>query len=836
MKKAILLSLAIGAVSLGASAVATNYSLRLQPQSEVHCGPMAEVEGSNSYTLQLWFCADNWTSGARLLSMADGCAITLGAEGSIDFAGTKISDEQLKPASWIQLTIVNDEGKGSVLINGKAVASPTLPAMASLTDATIGGGFDGRIDEVRIWKAALNADFDYFVNNTLNRWVPQVDDLVAYYKFDQKDCNAIVDYTALWRPEQTTNHHGEIVGTATREAVEDNPLMKYRVNGAYTANERFFDRAIPREQYLVSNDLIILGIESFSDGHLRYGSPCDHAEANGVEYLAEFEGRQGVASFNGNASLDAGVSSFAPTDNNYSAEAMIYIDQWVEGAEIFSKLNEAGDKGIAFILGEETDHHLQISIDGHKYTVINKIEAGKWHHVAAYPNAAATDARFTFKFFVDGAEVTPSRKASDTEIFQVPTFDSNSRLTVGRNFKGKIDHLALWHSSQFDGSAYRSHMNTDLPKPGLGAKIAADFMRRGMVAYRFDKPEQIGYDSYSQDEWLAIMRSAYEGMSGYEIRISVKSHDNWTNTIANAERRKIFAADLAELSKPYDGVELDLEWMYGVQTDLGLLAEEIRKALPEGKSFMISCHNVAYQFPKDKMQYCDGFTFQQYGPQKTHFFYNHFEQMTNTFLSYGFPAEKIITSYSTTTSVGHENGGAVMARAIKGLRDGFLDDYTPKDVDSECRGIDGYNYYFTSPRQTYRRARFTVEKGLGGIFYWDMGNDVPFEHEYNSARWCSYALNSNVEPAVDHVEIAHPASTGNIIADRSGREMTLRCDGSTLRVCGIDAVSVSICDCSGRILLSARGAEAGISQLGKGVYVATATDAEGRVYNSKFSK
>lgn len=834
MKKYLLLTIALGITATAARGVATNYSLRLQPQSQVHCGAMPEIDGSDSYTVQLWFNADKWTPGARLLSLADGTALSLGNDGNLDFCGTAISSDAFRAGKWTQLTIISDAGQATVLADGNVLAVSTLPPIGPVTDVTIGGEFDGRIDELRIWKAPLKSDFDYFVDNTLNRWTPQADDLVAYYKFDQQGCNAIVDYTALWRPDQTVNHHGEIIGGAMREAVTDNHVMRYRVNGAYTSNERFFDRAIPREQYLVSNDIIILGIDSYADGHLQYSTPCDHADNHGVQYLAEFEGRKGVASFDGNATLDAGATSFVPADRNYTAEVHVYIDQWTEGAEIFSILNEAGDKGLSLTLGEEASHHLAVTVDGHRYTLVDKIGTGKWHHIAISPNGSATDdGRFTFKFYIDGKEEIPGRSTSDSEVHQIPTFDNSSRLIVGRNFKGKMDDLGLWYRV-LDLNNIKSHAASTLTLPGIGKTVTADFMRSGRIAYMFDKADNLGYDSYSQDEWLAIIRSAFEGYSGYEIRISVRSHTNWTNTIADAGRRQIFAADLARLSEPYDGVELDLEWMYGTQTNLGLLAEDIRKALPESKSLMISCHNVAYGFPTDKMQYCDGFTFQQYGPQKVHFGYSHFEQMCKAFVNYGFPAEKIITSYSTTTSAGHKNGSAdVQGHPIKGLRNGFLDGYTPQDTDMECKEIDGYNYYFTSPRQTYRRARYTVENGLGGIFYWDMGNDVPFEHEYNAAKWCSYALNSNVEPTVTTVEINHPASMANVSNGRTA--LRLRRNGDTLIITGIDAENIMICDCAGRLLLQGTGNSLGITTLSKGVYVATADTADGSRQSAKFT-
>ncbi|MDE6654495.1 MAG: glycoside hydrolase family 18 protein [Muribaculaceae bacterium] len=286
---------------------------------------------------------------------------------------------------------------------------------------------------------------------------------------------------------------------------------------------------------------------------------------------------------------------------------------------------------------------------------------------------------------------------------------------------------------------------------------------------------------------------------------------NLINLINNAQWRTRFAEDLAVLVAPYDGAELDLEWVYN-WTAYGLLAQEIRDKLPEDKSFMVSAHNVTYKFPTDKMQYVDGFTFQQYGPQKQHSYYSHFEQMTKAFEDYGYPKDKIVCSYATTTSRGYKDGS--MATAIRGVRDGFMDapDYTP-DGEVDVVDFSGNTYYYDGPLQTYKRARYVNENDLRGIFYWDMGNDVPVEHKYNLAKWCSYGLNSNVEPHVTAVEVNHvPAGIAVVAADAaagiSRRGDVLVADGQ-IRVYGIDGRMVA----SGTETLD-------ISSLAEGVYVA----------------
>lgn len=832
MKKAYLVAAALGLCSLSASAIATNYVLRLQPDASVQCGRMQHIEGLGSYTLQLWFNADSWTPGANLIELGSGCALQLGPSGQLQFTTTggnvAISHADLLPGNWIHLTLISDNGSGRAYINGNEVVLGNLPQLPADNSALrLGGGLSGRLDEVRIWSAALQqAQFDHFRNNTLNRWNPQIADLAAYYKMDQTGCDNIVDYTDLWpQTKRQTNNHGVITGTATRE-VNDNPLMRYRLNGAYTANERFFDRQVSAEQYQLSNDLIILGIESFTDGHLDYVTRNNHATAvNGVEFMDQFQGRSGVASFDGSASMTFAEGTFTPEGTGYAFETFLYIDQWVPGAEIFAKRSADDTQGLRVRLGDEATKELLIECNGNHYALINKLQTGKWHHIGIQPDGTATDARFTFTFYLDGVNELPSRKASSTTIDREPLFPAGCTVSVGRNFKGKLDNLTLWHAAQLSAGLCTRHINQGLDLPGIGKTQAAGYMKTAELGLEFNSADDLGFDSYSQDNWLRVIRSAYDGMSGYEVRISVKSHSGWENTINDANRRRIFAQDLARLSQGYDGVELDLEWEYGTQSRLGALAAEIRAALPADKSFMISEHNVASGFPKDKMQHVDGFTFQQYGPQKTHFFWSSFVNYCKGFVSYGFPKDKIITSYSTTTSVGHQNGAANNSRPIKGIKDGFLDGYTPDfTADSECRNFDGFNYYFTSPAQTYRRARYTVEQDFGGIFYWDMGNDLPASHEYNAARWCSYGLNSNVEPSVTRVDLNHNSSVAEVAADRQALKVEANCSGSYLTVSANAQVqSVTVTDLGGRRIATANGTQLTLDALSPGAYVATVT-------------
>ncbi|MDE6270733.1 MAG: hypothetical protein K2M12_07790 [Muribaculaceae bacterium] len=827
MKKILLLACAVGAFAPVASAIATNYALELTAAGSVQCGAVSAMEETASYTVQLWMSPAVWNNGAQILSLGNDCKLTLGAPGQVEFTvgsdKAEITSADLAEGKWAQLTILCDNGSASALVNGVECYTGTLGKIAAgSTNLVLGAGFEGRLDDVRLWNDVLSGDFNYFIKNTINRWNPQLDALVAYYKFDQADCPDIVEQTAVWNETDGYNNHGKMSATGvSRSVVTDNPAMKYRLNGAYTANERFYDRAIPRDQYLLSNDLIILGIQSFADGHLEYSTPCNHATADGAQWLAEYEGRTGVMSFDGTGTVNCGTELLNISDNIYSFEAFIYVDEWVEGATIFSKTTSDG-MGLSLTLGEEENHVMTVSVDGHKYSLAKRIGTGEWYHIGFNPNSGhAGNSRYTFNYYVNGTKYTSRPSDVDPVVYQTPTMDANTPMVLGKDFKGKMDNVAFWKYSGLTDGDMKSHMSNGMPMPGLDKVLTSAVMQKAGACYLFDRSDNPGYDSYSQDSWLEIMREAYAGHDGYEIRISVKTpsgynDSNLINLINNQQWRTRFAEDLAKLVGPYDGAELDLEWVYN-WTGYGLLAKEIREKLPADKSFMVSTHNVSYKFPLDKMEYVDGFTFQQYGPQKQHFYYSHFESMTNEFMNYGYPTDKIVCSYATTTSRGYKDGN--MATAIRGVRDGFMDseDFV-SDEEVDVVDFSGNTYYYTGPLQTYKRARFVVENDIRGIFYWDMGNDVPVEHKYNLAKWCSYALNSNVEPHVTSVNVSHSSGLEDVTADRASASITRR--GNVLTGEGM----IDVFGVDGRKVCCGAGS-VNVGSLAPGVYVARSAGA-----------
>ena len=756
-----------------AQAQVDNFALSFSGGGRVECGELVGMERQSSYTVQFWICASEWTEGAVVFRSGDGFSACLGTEGSIVFTIGETSlqataKKQLSVGNWAQVTLICNVGAAKVYANTVKCGTGTLAAIpATGSGLVIGEQFKGRLDEMRFWKTALTSDFDYFRHTTLNQFNPYWDQLVAYYKMDQNLCGQLVDYKGVYSPDALYNYHGTLLGDARKEKVTDNARLPYLVNGAYTNNARFFDRSIPREQYLLSNDLIILGIESFKDGHLRFTTPCNHGTLENCCRLAEYEGRNGVLSLNGDGRMSVGKHALLIDENSegkavngYAFECWLYLDEWTEGAYLFRKENDDGTEGLSIRLGDAGKQQVVVRVDGRDYGHGGKLTVGQWTHFGIMSRTAYSPSQI-FGFLYNGKMSLGKNSMSDPLADNMPTNTSHYEAYIGEGLKGKMDDIMIWNNRPYESSEAADHIEGNFRMPGLGKTVTAEQMRCYNSLWRFDKADHPGYDSYSQDEWLAIMKSAYDGYRGARFRISVKSHEGWENTISNKARREVFAADLAELSKNYDGVELDLEWASS-WTNYGLLCEAIRAALPEDKLFEVSVHSYNYGYPKAKMDVVDAFTVQQYGPQKKWFAYSNFLNTLTSMESYGYARDKIYASYSTTTS-GPYNGDTQVSSVIKGVRGGLLEgDYEPNEEMDAWTDSDGLTYYFTGPLQTYRRAKYVADSLYHGIFYWDMGNDMPVGHQYNMAKWCSYALNANVDTLVTHVDVRpyQPQSSG----------------------------------------------------------------------------
>ena len=837
MKKLFLTFIVLCLSCASAWAQVDNYCIRLSNGGSVDCGAMPELDGQSAYTIQFWMKTGTWKDNAVILSRGDGFKIQTTTTNTIQIVAggnsLAVTNSGLAPGKWTQLTFIYAKNAMKILINGRQAKSANGNFTLAEDDASfiIGGGFDGCIDELRVWKTAVNGEFNYFINNTINKFVPQLDNLVAYFKFDQEQCPNIIDYKALFKPSEY-NHHGVISGNVVREIVTDNTGLPYLLCGAYTDNKRFFDCGLTRDQFLLSNDVIMIGADIFRDGHVEPITPNDHGTLNNADRLAEYQGRTGVLSVRGTSnSRMTCPQTVMPERGTYTFETWIYLEEWTEGAYIFRRESADKKKGFSISLGQEDTKEVIVRVNGKKFVNIGSMSVGKWVHFAVTTINGSSPTR-AFLFTYNGVTKWADGSLSDNSSNTTPSGMGSLSAYLGEGLTAKFDNTVFWTVS-FTASELRSHM-TEIPfMPGLGKKVDSGNVAKAIALYAYDRAEKPGHDSFSQDEWRRIVEEAYKGYRGYQIRLSLIGYAasavgwDWKEVIANDANRKRIAADLVKCAEEFDGIEFDLEWMDGTQTNLALLADEVLKLLPKGKTLMISHHQYgAYQYPKNKISTVDGFTFQQYGPQAGWYSYNSFVNGYNAFRNYGYPNNKIYLSYATITSSGSNDNGS-WGRDVIGVNWGILpSNYTPPtDGRAETNKWNGYNFTFMGPYQVYMRAKFCVDNNLQGIFYWDMGNDYKPNQKWSYAKYCNYGLSSNVDTLVTEVEIKHIVTAIEHVNSDASQEVQIRYNASeqTFSAANISDNEVALMELftsTGVKIRESKAATVSANSLPAGVYLA----------------
>ena len=516
--------------------------------------------------------------------------------------------------SWTQLTISAFANGIDVWTNGekKWIANTGGAVIPETSEPfVIGENFKGRIDEFRFWKTEMPGaePENLMFRNTVNKFHPKYDDLLFYYKFDQDQCEDIVDYKLA--------HHGEPTNV-TREAVIDNDYFKYRVVTGYSSFVRHCDRLqIDRDMHLMTNDLIFLDAQvSGYTGAVTMTYPDNQGELSNASYVAEYEGRNGVLHLNGegagmNVSEEVLQNTGGLPAMNYATiEAWISIEEWRTGAAIFNKSDESNQFSIK--LGDESKKELLVGINGYTYNFENALTAAGWEHIAV--SIVSTTGRAIT--YADNITTIP-----DEDDF---TFmNTSAEAVIGENFKGYIDEVAVWGnartSAQIAQDAAGTSGDLTFPSGGDGAIYLLSY-------WQFNDADNPGKNTRSWKELLSQIRKMYDGYRGFKIRLGLISSDSengnkvWPSHISDAAWRERLAADVAELLPYCDGIDVDFEWLYSGDSrwtsGYGPMVEALRAVIPEDKVFSVSLHPVAYFLPTKWIDMPDYYTFQIYGDDR----------------------------------------------------------------------------------------------------------------------------------------------------------------------------------------------------------------------------
>ena len=756
-------------VSLCSTAQVTNRALYLERNGRVSMGILPDGTASEGMTLQLWMNPEHWIPGANIVTWGENLNIQLGTPGQLKIKcadeGMTFSDSNLATGNWSHLTLLLEGNCIRLLVNNANEQSGTFPApftVPAWEPLLLGGGFLGRIDEVRVWDFILPADYNRFWNNTVDRFNPQWQHLAAYWKFDQTRLESnVYDYSEH-------GHNGTFsAGGVTRTAVTDNPNLTYRRNLAYADCSRFFDRGVQHGQYLKSNVISMIGATAQADGSLKYKQPDNEGIITGGSYLAQYNGRTGVLDLAGEGALmnvdkesliAYNNSNFVESATAYTFMTWLSLDEWTPGAYLIKK-ESSSNNGISLRLGD-TPGEFILRCNGTEFTYTTAAELDKWHHIGFSTNAATLGSEFVF--VLDEATIAPSythTAAATTALTGLRSTD----CIIGEGIDGKLDETITW-TQKFGASDIIAQGDTPI-EPGIGKAITGAYSRSVDGLWKYDLADDLGRDSYSTPEWFRMIKATFEGYEGAYVTISIDkwSDEFFTKINNNAQYRETLADAISQVgNEPFlDGVDYDFEWNNN-WSGIGTLCQLVRAKLHAGKIQAVSPHELYYNFPTDKMQYVDYFNFQDYGPaNKNIFTFNNYKNFFTKAKNHGYPVDKIMLSYATTTSGAmYSNGSRPASNHAEYYPTGWRSmpyetfEYTQNTYDVG----EGLTRYFTGMEQVWLRSEYMNNNGCAGIFYWDMGNDTRDCNDPRSlATFASFAINSNVQKIIESVDTAAEA-------------------------------------------------------------------------------
>lgn len=740
-----------------------NYALRFNGNGILSLGRFNELNNLEKITIQFWMYPDEWKPGAHIIEKGDALHLNLAEENSLDLQiGNRkfiINQTNIETKKWSHITIMNGNEKLQIYVNNKLIH--TFESFQVLPEEKlplyIGEGFKGRIDELRIYNNTLSGEYNYFWQNTLNDLNPQWYDLIGYYKFDQFTCPNIVDYTR--------KNNGTMSKTGvTREIVTDNDNFKYIMTASYINFRRFGWANLDMKKFQLLNTLNVVSGKTDAQGNAWIDFYPNNAEFSNAEYVSKFENRRGVAHFGGNgASMNSGIH---PIENGvFTFGTWIYVEDWIENSTIVQKFLDE-NHGFYVKLGSATDKIVLLHIGGKDYILKNKLPQGEWVFFAFSVDKTAECALEQAKFVVNDwhgyADEGPEGSA-DEKICDFSSL-SNVNVIMGENFKGYLDDTAVLQIA-FNFTLLEN-LKDGLQIPDFDKYIPKDIILEGYDSYwRYDNPHNLGLNTLSWKEQLKTIVKPYEGRRGFRVFLSWTQHDTWQETIKNDELREKLAQNMANVvnsNDEFSGTDVDFEFPFdGLEHDwtyYNKFLKIFREKVDKKKNITITHHAQDFQVDKDCMQYFDAILLQCYGPRFISLYtYDEYVKIFNRLKDYGYPTEKVVMSYGTTTTWGFLNGEHKPEyppeTQIKALMN---DQWTGKTNHSSK---DGYEFYFNSYDDVFLRAQHVRDVNAGGFMYWDTISDVRSDHKYSFAKVSSFALEGNVDLIVDKVENAPPVPT-----------------------------------------------------------------------------
>jgi len=170
--------------------------------------PLAATATDN-VTIEAWV---NWAGGSGQTVIyngtdgTDGCGIKITPAIAVECGGSEsaVSSAQFTPGTWQHVAAVRGAGTWKLYLNGLERTLTGNPSSAAPTGTTsIGTGFSGRLDEVRIWNTARTPT--QIQDNMIRSLTGTEGGLAAYYHCDHASGAILADRTSAHKDGALVN-------------------------------------------------------------------------------------------------------------------------------------------------------------------------------------------------------------------------------------------------------------------------------------------------------------------------------------------------------------------------------------------------------------------------------------------------------------------------------------------------------------------------------------------------------------------------------------------------------------------------------------------------------